>query len=669
MSPTSNTATGLRLAGINLALVRAVFILLSLVTMIFFGLGISVYYQGLVKGISLETLETLRSLGLSSTFFAVYQTGLAIVLAIGSCIAGIIIFRFKSDEWVAMVVAFTLIGMGANAFEPLGMAASVIGSKTPVHFAMAMILASHPLTCYILPDGKFPQKWMKVVAWIWFLWLMVSVFWKSFPVNLFNWSGNGFDIYLYSLLTVLLTGIYALIYRYAHTENAIKREQLKWVVFSIAVAIVVAVGSDILIEFFEKTDPSKASLLIANMLTQTISVIALLSVPTAMVFSILRYRLYDIELVINRSLIYGLLTIVLAAVFAGILGSLQSLFHAITGGQNPPPVGIVVATLAVFSLFKPTLTVSRNFVNKKIFGIEFNFTDAKRLNAKVEKVSHLPSRVVTSIGGYTDLELISRGGMGEIYKARHPTLNHTIAVKVLSLYFKDDPDFNKRFAREAEMMAKLRHPNIITIHDFGEQDGLPYIVMDYLTGETVSQILKAHNRLSLEESLPLLQDVASALDYAHGQGVIHRDIKPSNVIVEPMNTATNGRSDRAILMDFGIARFVDENSTLTASGDVLGTADYISPEQIHGSTELDSRTDQYSFAVMTYQILTGRKLFERNNTWAMIRSHLEEPPPDPRLLVPMPDVVAEALLRALAKKPEERFESVGQFVSELCRAS
>ena len=115
MSPTSNTATGLRLAGINLALVRAVFILLSLVTMIFFGLGISVYYQGIVKGISLETLETLRSLGLSSTFFAVYQTGLAIVLAIGSCIAGIIIFRFKSDEWVAMVVAFTLIGMGANA--------------------------------------------------------------------------------------------------------------------------------------------------------------------------------------------------------------------------------------------------------------------------------------------------------------------------------------------------------------------------------------------------------------------------------------------------------------------------------------------------------------------------------------------------------------------------
>jgi tRNA A-37 threonylcarbamoyl transferase component Bud32 len=642
-----------------------VFVILSLATMIFFAMGIPVYYQELIDDINPETLATLRSLGLSATFLAIYQMVLAILLAVGSAIAGIIIFRFKSDEWAAMVVAFTLIGMGANAFEPLGMASQVIGSKTPVQFVMAMILASHPLTCYILPDGKFPQTWMKAMAWFWFLWLMVSVFWKSFPVNLFNWSGNGFEIYLYSLLAVLLTGIYALIYRYTHTDNAIKREQLKWVVFSIAFAIVVALGANIFIEFFEKTDPSKASLLIANMLAQTISVIALLSVPIAMVFSILRYRLYDIELVINRSLIYGLLIIALTAVFAGILLGLQSLFRAITGSHTPPPVGIVVATLAVFSLFNPTLKVTRSFVNKKIFGIEFNFTDAKRLNAKIEKAAHLPSHVVTSIGGYTDLESISRGGMGEIYKARHPTLNHILAVKVLSLYFKDDPDFNKRFAREAEMMAKLRHPNIITIHDYGEQNGLPYIVMDYLSGETLSQILKEREQLSLKQSLPLLQDIASALDYAHAQGVIHRDIKPSNVIVEPMTPSTTGRSQRAILMDFGIARFVDENSTLTASGDVLGTADYISPEQIHGIADLDSRADQYSFAVMTYQILTGHKPFERNNTWAMIRSHLEEPPPDPRIYVSMPDRVAKALLKALSKKPEERFSSVGELVAEL----
>jgi outer membrane autotransporter protein len=118
-------------------------------------------------------------------------------------------------------------------------------------------------------------------------------------------------------------------------------------------------------------------------------------------------------------------------------------------------------------------------------------------------------------------------------------------------------------------------------------------------------------------------------------------------------------------MDFGIARFTTENTMLTVSGDVLGTADYISPEQIHGLSNLDSRTDQYSFGVMTYQLLTGKKPFERNNTWAMIRSHLEEPPPDPRNVVAMPEQAARAIQKAMAKKPEERFLSIGEFVHEL----
>ena len=163
----------------------------------------------------------------------------------------------------------------------------------------------------------------------------------------------------------------------------------------------------------------------------------------------------------------------------------------------------------------------------------------------------------------------------------------------------------------------------------------------------------------------MLQDLASALDYAHQLGVIHRDIKPSNVIIEPITTTTNNKIQRAILMDFGIARFTTENTMLTVSGDVLGTADYISPEQIHGLTNLDSRTDQYSFGVMTYQLLTGKKPFERNNTWAMIRSHLEEPPPDPRIVIPMPQQAAQPIQKAMAKKPEERFSSIGEFVQEL----
>jgi tRNA A-37 threonylcarbamoyl transferase component Bud32 len=509
---------------------------------------------------------------------------------------------------------------------------------------------------------------MKYAAGFLFAWLMVSVFWESFPINLYNWEGNGFTVYLLVELAALLSGIYALIYRYFHSDNPIKREQLKWVVFSIAMAVVVGVGCNLFLVFFEKINTSAEMMLVMNMATQTISVLAQLGVPAAMVFSILRYRLYDIELVINRSLIYGSLTVFLAVVFAGVLLGLQTLFERVTGSSHPPTIAIVGASLVVFSLFRPTLQVSQNFVNRKIFGIEVDLSDVDRMNARIEKASHLPSHAITSVGGYTDLELIARGGMGEIYKARHPSLNRAVAIKILSIYFKDDSAFNQRFAREAGLMAHLRHPNIITIYDYGEQDGLPYIVMEYLTGATLSQVMQEREYVPLAESLPLLEDLASALDYAHDQGVIHRDIKPSNVILEPMTTSAKGQTQRAILMDFGIARFVSENTMLTATGDVLGTADYISPEQAHGTEELDRRADLYSFAVMTYQLLTGHRPFERNNTWAMIRSHIEEPPPDPRIHVDMPEIAAEALLKALAKKPEERFNSVGEFVSELRRA-
>src|SRR5262249_20243652 len=153
-----------------------VFVILSSAALIFFTLGIPIYYNNFIKGLDADTLATLQSIHMSMGFYAGYQTALAILLAIGCTVAGLIIFRFKSDEWVALLVAFTVIGLGANAFEPLMLASRVIGTKTPVIFVMAMILASHPLACYFMPDGKLLQPWLKYIGWLWFLWLMVSVF-------------------------------------------------------------------------------------------------------------------------------------------------------------------------------------------------------------------------------------------------------------------------------------------------------------------------------------------------------------------------------------------------------------------------------------------------------------------------------------------------------------
>ena len=665
MSPTSQTATSLRLNGTDLSVARGVFIVLSFATVLFFSLGVPLYFQGYIENINDETLAALQGLGLSTTFYAAYQTVLVVLLAIGFAVAGMIIVWFKSDEWLALLVAFTLIGQGANAFGPLQKMAAISSVEIPVRFVIAMVLMGLPLSCYLFPDGKIQKRWMIYVAGVWFVWLMVSVFWHSFPLNIFERGGNATLRYLLSLLAVLSTGIYAQVYRYRTTDSTTKREQLKWIVFGIAVGILTGIGVNLFLSFFELTQPSAGTYLIVDMFTQTLSVIAQFTVPVAVVFSILKYRLYDIELVINRSIIYGSLTLVLAAVFGILLFGLQTAYKAITQQDNPPTLAVVISTIAVSSIFQPTRKALRRFINRKLYGMDIDFDEIKRRNQQLSKAASLPSDDVTNVGGYREIELIARGGMGEVYKARHPSLNRTVAVKVLSSLFKDDPNFNKRFAREAKTMAQLRHPNIITIHDYGDQNGLPYIVMEYLTGETLAHMLTRCERLSLDEGIPLLEDVASALDYAHGQGVIHRDIKPSNVIIEPITTLTSGRTQRAILMDFGIARFVTENTMLTASGDVLGTVDYISPEQVQGTTELDSRADQYSFAVMTYQLLTGHKPFERNNTWAMIRSHLEEPPPDPRIHVKMPEHVAKALLKALSKKPDERFLCVGEFVKAL----
>ena len=665
MSPTSATATNLRLNRTSLPVARGAFVVLTLAAVTFFALGVPLDYERYVISLDTERLEALRQIGMSVRFYATYRMGLIVTLAIAFGISGVIIFWNKSDEWLALLVAFTLIGQGVNAFTPLNRIEEIPALTVPVRFIVSMVLLCLPLSCYLFPDGKIQKRWMIYLAGIWCVWVMVSAFWVSFPFSVYSDAASGHLIFELSLLTMLGTGVYAQIHRYRNTDSAVKRAQLKWVIFGVAVGSLVGVGVNIFGIFFRAANPSAGASLVEGLLAQTLSVVAQITIPIAVVFSILRYRLYDIELVINRSLVYGLLAIFLAAVFGGLLIGLQSLFRAVTGGENPPTAGIMIATAAVVSLFNPTLRVSRNFVNKKIFGIEFDFGGAKRQNAKIEKVLRLPVHTVASVGEYTGLELIARGGMGEIYKANHPTLNRALAIKILSDYFKEDRDFNKRFAREAEMMARLKHPNIINIYDYGEQDGLPYIVMEYLTGETLSQILKTRGRLPLDESLPLLRDLASALDHAHAQGIVHRDIKASNVIVEPLTAVSGNRSHRAILMDFGIARFTSERTRLTMTGDMLGTADYISPEQIQSESDLDGRADQYSLGVLAYLMLTGKRPFERGNTWAMVKAHLEAPPPDPRDVVSLSESAARAIMKALAKKPEERFASVGEFVEAL----
>jgi serine/threonine-protein kinase len=238
-----------------------------------------------------------------------------------------------------------------------------------------------------------------------------------------------------------------------------------------------------------------------------------------------------------------------------------------------------------------------------------------------------------------------------------------VAIKILPATLATDDQFRRRFRREAEIISGLEHPNIVHVIDFGDENGAYYIVMEYLSGPDLSNLLKQEKRIALPTTVGILKGVGDALDYAHLHGLVHRDIKPSNVMMDSSTTP-----ERAVLTDFGIAKITDAHTRITATG-VLGTFDYIAPEQIQASADVDGRADVYALGVMAYQMLTGHLPFERSNTGALLLAHISAPPPDAREIVrDLPRHVAYAIQRAMAKKPKDRYTTAGEFVTAMASA-
>jgi len=270
-----------------------------------------------------------------------------------------------------------------------------------------------------------------------------------------------------------------------------------------------------------------------------------------------------------------------------------------------------------------------------------------------------------TIGKYELLEEIGRGGFAVVYRARDTSLDRVVALKVLHPHWVTDPQFATRFRQEARAAANLRHPNIVTVHDTGEADGQLYIAMAYLPGHTLQDLLEEQGALSLEAALPILDQLADALDYAHGQGVIHRDVKPLNVMVEDTT-----RGLRATLMDFGLVKALESSTALTSQGTLLGSPEYMAPEQADPNrhAEIGSATDRYALGIVAYRMLAGRVPFP-GNTPGTLNAHLNLKVPDPRDFVQdVPPEVTAALLAMLVKAPADRFPTASVFVARLREA-
>jgi serine/threonine-protein kinase len=273
----------------------------------------------------------------------------------------------------------------------------------------------------------------------------------------------------------------------------------------------------------------------------------------------------------------------------------------------------------------------------------------------------------THLGPYQVQGLLARGGMAEVYKGVHSRLGRPVAIKVLPRRLASEGDFRRRFEREARAVAALKHPNIIQVFDFGDLNDTYYLVMEYVDGKDLTNYLRERpGPLPLGEALPILRDVASALDYAHLQGVVHRDVKPSNVLLEIVRIAQPAPLPcRAILTDFGIVKLVAGTVSNTGMG-MMGTVDYMAPEQIQSARTVDHLADIYALGVLAYRMVTGVLPFTGEHPGEVLAGHLHRAVPDPRSFAPgLPDQVAGALERAMAKEPEARFPTASELVAAL----
>jgi predicted Ser/Thr protein kinase len=368
-------------------------------------------------------------------------------------------------------------------------------------------------------------------------------------------------------------------------------------------------------------------------------------IPISIAFSIFKYRLWDIDLVINRSLVYGLVTVGLIASFGLVAWGLQAALIALLGLKSTWIPLLVSVALTAF-LFNPLYQNAQRIVDRRLYGFRFLLDDLKRPTPMPE-IKNPGMLTGYTLGGYHVLGLLGRGGMGEVYQGEGQ--GKQAAIKVLPIDLSADKLFRERLQCEASALATLEHPNIVQFYGSGEERNYLFLIMEFIAGQDLRARLRQQGAFSFEELIPIIKNMASALDHIHAKGIVHRDLKPSNVMLRSSDS-------QPVLMDFGIAHVQKSHSALTASG-IIGTVDYMAPEQILTSSSVDYRADIYALGVMLYEMLTGERPFQ-GNTGQVLFGHLQQPPPDPKLLLPnLPAHVSKVIQRALAKSPNDRYHS------------
>jgi hypothetical protein len=598
----------------------------------------------------------LEQIGLSRDLYALYFVIWQTLPVSTSFILAFIILARKTQELLAITVA-VMISMSVTSVQP------TFYTTFPEFGAINLFIANLMLVLVMLtfPNGRFFPRysWLILIANIPFQVIYVQE-------NTYSWVND-----LSRSTPLVITSQYILLgvlvavqaYRYFKISNNTQKQQTRWVLLgfiALMLGLFVFVVPSIIFpaarfpsSFISNTIYDVPSLL-SSMIIIPILQIGLTAVPLAFTISIIRYRLWDLNLVINNSLVIGFVTLWLIFLFSIVF----LILHGMLGFLNlPAEAELIISGLAIGISFNPIRERVRDFVDRKIFRFAFNLDQAKRgqIRPQLEQTGEFTGRV---IDGYKLEGVLGRGGMGEVYYAENDNL--AVAIKVLPSHFSKDANFTKRFAMEAQALKNLPHPHIVHFHETGVQDNLNYLVLEYLQGETLSEYLKKHSQTDWQTVIRWMIPIGEALHFAHQQGIVHRDVKPSNIML--CHTETSNEYQPKI-MDFGVAQ-VSDATRLTGSG-AIGTLDYMAPEQIIAAREVDHRADQYAFGVILYETIVGVRPFT-GTTAQVIFAHLQQPVKPPHQSgVKIPDSLEFAILRTLEKNAINRYANMLELVNAL----
>ncbi len=644
---------------------RVIWILIVVINTVYGAINLGVYTAGRLQPCVAEPCQVMQ-LSVQGTqeyadshvpfaAAALLRPVLELILVVAYTGVGILLFIRRSDDWMGLFAGMVLCLLGFQLTYSIEILPVLAPNTLPVSIFLTLtMLVMAYTTLYLFPSGRFEQRQTVYLLAVTLAYELT----RGLAINLPQ-LGISSGAMLFGTVLLCGVGLTMQVRRYRSLSPA-ERQQVKWVIFAFTL-----LSAGLLLSGVQKAVvPSLEGMpyVIASLLLVVIQHALYLGLPLAFVFSMLRYRLWDADLAINKTMVYVSAGVVLIVLFFGIFFVFNAILISVIGTNSTLP--LVISLVTIVALFTPVSHVVAGFIDRQVYGFRVELFDIEKRSTQE---TYFVSAQQAKSGQYTGLrvasyqltELLGKGAMSEVYTAYDLTSGDTVAVKMLPSELAVQAESRLRFQREANALRQLDHPNIVRMVSSGMSDGQHYLAMEWIDGMTLLTRMGQSPRLTPKEALAIIGDIATALDASHAAGIVHRDVKPSNILLRQTNKGV-----QAILTDFGIVKLMNDE-TISGRESFIGTPYYVAPEQIMTSTNIDHRADIYALGLVAYQLLAGRHPFAVSRT-AVVFAHLNQPPTDPRNINPdLPISTSQALLKALAKNPDDRFRSAGAFAVAL----